>query len=214
MTKKSVVIGIDEVGRGALCGTVTVAAFAFLRREDFLSEIRGTTLKDSKRLTPKGRTEWFVRLARHAREGNVAFATARVSPRTVDRINIRNAANLAATRAYERLVAREGFSPRALVVLLDGGLFIAPTAAMAPRRTRTIVRGDERIPEIQLASVVAKVTRDRAMVRLHARHPAYGFAAHKGYGTRAHAIALARFGPIAGLHRLTFIGKFSKVHTV
>ena len=207
------VIGIDEVGRGALCGTVTVAAFAFLRPKGFSKREEGLPLRDSKRLTPRARKKWFARLKEYATEGAVAFATARVSPRVVDRVNISAAANLAATRAYERLVTEKGLRPSNITVLLDGGLFIHPSATMAPRRARTVVRGDERIPEIRLASIVAKVTRDRAMVRAHAQHPAYGFAAHKGYGTRAHAHALARLGPVKGLHRLTFIRKFPKVST-
>ncbi len=214
MAKNRVTIGIDEVGRGALCGSVTVAAFTFLRRDGFLAEMHGVSLRDSKCLTPRARERWFSYLKKADREGKVAFATARVSAQVVDRINIRNAANLAATRAYERLVARRGFSPRELTVLLDGGLFIAPEREAAPRRTRTIVRGDEKVPEIQLASIVAKVTRDKAMTRLHTRHPRYGLAVHKGYGTRAHAHALVRFGPVEGLHRLTFIRKFLKVRTV
>lgn len=214
MGNRCVVIGIDEVGRGALCGTVTVAAFAFLRQRRFITGRSHPPLRDSKRLTPRVREKWFAWLKRCVAEGEVVFATARISPRVVDRVNIRNAANLAATRAYERLVTQEGLRPSNIKVLLDGGIFIHPSATMMPRRARTVVRGDERIKEIQLASIVAKVTRDRAMVRLHARYPAYGFAAHKGYGTRAHAHALARLGPVEGLHRLTFIRKFPKVSTV
>lgn len=218
-------VGIDEVGRGALGGAVTVAAFVFLRDSRFPSHIEGPAstrrrgeagvpLRDSKRLTPRAREAWFGALRAMARAGNAAFATARVTPALVDRVNIRNAANLAATRAYERVVKEAQLSPSSVTVLLDGGLSIRPRASMAPRRAYSVVRGDELVPEIQCASIAAKVTRDRAMVRLHARHPAYGFAAHKGYGTEAHRIALVRFGPLEGFHRLTFLRKFLRVSAV
>ncbi|MDP3974743.1 MAG: ribonuclease HII [Candidatus Jorgensenbacteria bacterium] len=207
--KTRYVIGIDEVGRGALCGSVTVAAFVFLRNAALPSHAEGTPLRDSKRLTPRARGKWFRAVKEAARTGEMAFATARVAPHVVDRVNIRNAANLAATRAYERLVAKTRLSPSSLTVLLDGGLFIRPRERFVPRAARTMVRGDEKIPEIQLASIVAKVTRDRAMVRLHARYPSYGFAAHKGYGTLFHRRALRAHGPIKGRHRLTFISFLS-----
>ncbi|MBI2278972.1 MAG: ribonuclease HII [Candidatus Brennerbacteria bacterium] len=213
MEKKHLVIGVDEVGRGALCGSVTVAAFAFLDRKRFFKEAPRAPLRDSKRLTLRARECWFETVREHARAGNVVFATARVLPRTVDRVNITNAANLAATRAYERLVATAELTPSSLAVLLDGGLFISPHDGLTPRVTLTIVRGDEKVSEIQLASIVAKVTRDRAMARLHARYPAYGFAAHKGYGTDLHRRALARHGPSA-VHRLTFLKNFLKVRTI
>jgi ribonuclease HII len=213
MRRKKLIVGIDEVGRGALCGPVTVAAFAFLSRAGLPRRMNGIPLRDSKRLTPRARELWFKAVKEHARAGTVAFATARVSPHIVDRVNITNAANLAATRAYERLVAKTKLPPSLLTVLLDGGLFIHPRAAFMPRRTRTIVRGDEKIREIRLASIAAKVTRDHAMVRLHARYPRYGLATHKGYGTRAHQKALAERGPTKGLHRLTFLGKFPRVST-
>lgn len=214
MRKKNIVVGLDEVGRGALCGPVTVAAFAFVRRAALPTRVEGIPLRDSKRLTPRARERWFRVMKEKARAGHVVFATARVAPHIVDRMNIANAANLAATRAYERLVANAGLSPSSLAVLLDGGLFIHPHERFVPRVTRTIVRGDEKVPEIQLASIAAKVTRDRAMTRLHARHPVYGLAAHKGYGTRMHRKALTRHGPAHGLHRLTFLTKFLKVNAV
>ncbi|MFH0806165.1 MAG: ribonuclease HII [Candidatus Brennerbacteria bacterium] len=214
MAKAKIIIGIDEVGRGALCGPVTVAAFAFLQHGTFPPRVGNVPLRDSKRLTPRARETWFRAMKEKARAGYVAFVTARVTPRIVDRVNISSAANLAATRAYERLIANARLSPASLTVLLDGGLYIRPRAGLMPHRTRTIVRGDEKIPEIQLASIAAKVTRDRAMVRLHARHPAYGLAAHKGYGTRVHRKAISHHGPVKGLHRLTFLTKFPRMNTV
>ena len=190
MRRKKIVVGLDEVGRGALCGPVTVAAFAFLRNGTFPHRMEGVPLRDSKRLTPRARENWFHAVKEGARAGHMVFATARVAPHIVDRINIRNATNLAATRAYERLVVSAGLSPASLTVLLDGGLSIHPREKFIPHAAHTIVRGDEKVPEIQLASIAAKVTRDRAMVQLHERYPVYGLAAHKGYGTYRHRKAL------------------------
>lgn len=214
MRRKKIVVGLDEVGRGALCGPVMVAAFAFLRGSTFPRRVEGVPLRDSKRLTPRARENWFRAVKAGARAGHVVFTTARVAPHIVDRINIRNATNLAATRAYERLVVSAGFSSASLTVLLDGGLLIRPRERFMPHAAHTIVRGDEKVPEIQLASIAAKVTRDRTMTRLHERYPAYGLAVHKGYGTYRHRKALSHHGPAKGLHRLTFVKKFSKVRAV
>ena len=116
-----------------------------------------------------------------------------VGPRIIDRIGIQVAAEFAAAKAFLRLAI-----PSRLV-LLDGSLYL-------PNEYRqcTIIKGDEQIPLIAAASILAKVTRDRFMERQHARFPEYGFAAHKGYGTRAHYQALRRYGSCV-LHRQTFL---------
>lgn len=191
---RSYTIGIDEVGRGALAGPVVVAALALSARHGF----RG--VKDSKKLTPLGRERWFNAIK--ARD-DCYTALSRVSPRVIDRIGIVRAANRAADRAYRRL--REAYPGlRVRRVVLDGGLALSPEIP-----AKSYIRGDERFPAVALASVAAKVTRDRYMTKLHIRHPQYGFNRHKGYGARQHARALRRSGPSAE-HRLTFIGNFCK----
>lgn len=199
LIQMSFVIGIDEVGRGALAGPVVVACVLANRKGQIANRKLGK-LRDSKKLTPKQREAWFEYFKGHPK---IEYALARVYPRQIEKRNISRAANLAAKRAYKRLLAW-GHGSRVMgQVYLDGGLFLGN--GKQPKNARTIVRGDEKIKAIAAASIVAKVTRDRAMVRLAKQYPRYGFEVHKGYGTRAHMRAIKRYGP-AKAHRLTFLG--------
>jgi ribonuclease HII len=195
------VIGIDEVGRGALAGPVVVAAVAIPGAFRAVRNKALGPLRDSKKLTPKAREAWFAHLAQNPR---ISYALARVYPRGVERLNISRAANLAAFRAFERLTLRHQASGGRHQVFLDGGLYIKNKAVSGTLGARTVTRGDEKIEAIAIASIIAKVSRDRFMARLARRHPAYGFEVHKGYGTAAHRAALARHGP-CDAHRLTFL---------
>lgn len=207
--RNSIVIGIDEVGRGALAGPVFVAAVTLPK--ELRIENRELRIRDSKQLTPKAREAWF----RYIKKAKIPYTVRQVSPRVIDRINITKAANLAAERAFQRLTTRPTSRRRSPggrarysllttnhVVRLDGGLFLGKRGKYP--HARTIVKGDERIPAIALASIVAKVLRDRYMVRLARSYPEYGFDVHKGYGTRAHQKALRKHGP-SKVHRLTFL---------
>jgi ribonuclease HII len=137
----------------------------------------------------------------------VPFAVTHGPTATVDRVNVSQAANRAALRAFQAVAARlpHDTSPRR--VYLDGGLYLGTRGGAAPRHVvaRTVVCGDERFTVVAAASIVAKVRRDRLMRRLAGRHPGYGFEVHKGYGTPQHLRALRRFGPSPS-HRLTFLG--------
>ena len=194
---KKYVIGIDEVGRGALAGPVVVAAALMKTQKMFDGdcELSKRRIKDSKKLSPKQRAAWF---SYFKDEPAIEFAVARVYPRGIEKMNISRAANLAAERAYKRLMANCGSRTTKIQVFLDGGLFLGNRRQ--PKNARTIIRGDEKIPAVAIASIVAKVTRDRFMVCLAKKYPAYGFERHKGYGTKAHYKALRKTG------RATFIG--------
>lgn len=192
------VIGIDEAGRGPLAGPVAVAAIRVFRPLLLKSNFRN--LKDSKKLSAKKREEWFSILTNHPQIG---WAVAKVWPHVIDRINIAQAANLGVRRVYGRLCPKLSFGVRKFSVgqrnvLLDGGLKL-------PRHVphQTIIKGDERIPAIAAASIIAKVTRDRTMMRLHKKFPQYRFDLHKGYGTALHAQLLKRFGR-SPVHRRSF----------
>lgn len=189
--KRQLVIGIDEVGRGALAGPVLLCAVAKLGPIGWTHPALGR-IRDSKRLTPKRRAAWCAYLSRHPA---LSWRVARVGPRVIDRINISRAADLAAARLVTRTYRETGEAH----VLLDGGLALP---AGVPHRT--IIRGDENVPLIAAASIIAKVTRDRYMTRLARAYPAYGFEAHKGYGTRVHRAAILRHGCSAH-HRRTFL---------
>jgi ribonuclease HII len=218
---KKYIIGIDEVGRGALAGPVVVAA-ALVRKGVIPAragiQVRGLgTLRDSKKLSPKKRRAWFAYFKDHPAIG---YAVARAYPRRIERMNISRAANLAALRACKKLMAEHGSRAACAKIFLDGGLFLGnggknPSTGSTMLTTgryarggrmivKTIIRGDEKIPAVAVASIIAKVTRDRFMVRLAKKYPAYGFDAHKGYGTKVHYKALKKHGP-SDMHRMTFL---------
>lgn len=189
------IVGIDEVGRGCLAGPVTVSAVAIP------ASLRFKNLRDSKKLSELQRNAWFKKIKDEPR---IFYAKASVYPKVIDRINISKAANLAATRALSRLIIRNKL--RNIKIFLDGGLYLNFKLPYA----KTVIKGDEKYSSVKLASIVAKVSRDRVMRQNHKKFPEYGFADHVGYGTKFHIRALKKHG-ICELHRLTFIKNFVKV---
>jgi ribonuclease HII len=198
------VIGIDEVGRGSLAGPVAVAAVCVPRGLRLINFKLGK-LRDSKKLTPKRREKWFEYFKNNP---DINYALARVYPRQIEKRNITKAANLAALRAFGRLVSLIGRKASGCRVFLDGGLYLG--SGEQPKFAKTVVRGDEKVKVIAAASIVAKVSRDRAMVRLSKKYPQYGFEIHKGYGTKKHRQAIKKYGP-SEVHRLTFLKKYHKI---
>jgi ribonuclease HII len=200
------VIGIDEVGRGPLAGPVAVCALAlpkkFKVRSLKLGGGRGLGLKDSKKLSVKQREEWFEYVKNQPK---IFYEVARVYPKTIDRINISRAANLAAGKALNKLIRSHRIDFKKSRVLLDGGLFVPEKF-----NGRTIVKGDEKIDAIKLASIVAKVTRDKLLKNYSRKYRNHGFDSHKGYGTKAHIKALKNHG-ITKIHRLTFLKNYHKI---
>ncbi|MBI2384078.1 MAG: ribonuclease HII [Gammaproteobacteria bacterium] len=176
------VAGVDEAGRGCLAGPVYAAA-VILPPDAVLDG-----LNDSKKLSATQREKLFPRIQAQAQAWAIAWATVE----EIERVNILQATFLAMRRAVEALAIPP---VRALV---DGNQ--APPLACA---VETIVDGDALVPSIMAASVLAKVARDREMMRLDAAHPGYGFARHKGYGTAEHLAAIRSRGPCA-IHRRTF----------
>ncbi len=195
-------IGIDEAGRGPLAGPVVVAGVMMeskMKNEKWKKEFPILDgIRDSKKLSPKKREQWFRILTRRP---EIRWAVARVWPRTIDRINIARAADLGARRVFSSLstspfggvTSEWGFR-----VLLDGGLRLP---ARIPHEV--IIKGDEKEPVIAAASIIAKVTRDRIMLGLHKKYPQYGFDRHKGYGTRAHREVIGQIG-VSEIHRRSF----------
>ncbi len=204
------IVGIDEVGRGALAGPVVVAAALVPASGKGIRSRTLGVLKDSKKLTAERREAWV----RHFKRGTaVSFALARVYPRGIERINISAAANVAAQRAFDRLLRdkKHARSPH-VKIFLDGGLFLGNDTG-APRdmgNIKTVIKGDEKIRAVAVASIIAKVSRDRFMSRLAKRHPMYGFEVHKGYATKDHRKAIRVHGP-SKAHRLTFLGSTLKL---
>lgn len=197
---RNVIIGIDEVGRGPLAGPIVVAAVALPRALIFKNAPK-SQLNDSKKMTERHRNEWSKYLKAHSK---VYFAIAKVSPGTVDRINISQAANRAAKEAHASLVGqlkRKSISG----VYLDGGLYLGKKGENTYKyKVATVIRGDQKITAIMAASVIAKVYRDALMRRMAKKYPVYAFELNKGYGTQAHLKAIRKHGP-SPIHRLTFL---------
>ena len=187
--KRKIVIGIDEVGRGALAGPVVLCAILCRRRIKWSHPELGR-IRDSKKLSPRRRQAWSHFLRNHPA---LEWRIARVGPQVIDRINIARAADLAACRLVKRIGPRSSYW-----VWLDGGLRLPEHIPH-----QSVTRGDERIPLIAAASIIAKVWRDRMMTRLDRDFPAYGFGKHKGYGTPFHRRMIFRHG-LSEVHRETF----------
>ncbi len=186
-------IGIDEVGRGPLAGPVTVCAFTFLRKVSFPKIL--PKLKDSKKLSRTQRDMWFAQIKLWQKAGNCDFAVVSVSPKIIDTHGIVFAIQKALNSSLRSL------APKAQsLVLLDGGLKARPEY----KKQKTIIKGDEKEPVIALASIVAKVTRDRYMQKMAKKYPKYGFETHVGYGTRKHYQAIHTYGTTP-IHRQSFL---------
>ncbi|KML68763.1 ribonuclease HII [Pectobacterium peruviense] len=176
------IAGVDEVGRGPLVGAVVTAAVIL----DPARPIVG--LADSKQLSEKRRLSLYDEI----KEKALAWSLGRAEPEEIDQLNILHATMLAMQRAVAALTIVPDF------VLIDGNR--CPALSMP---AQAVVKGDSRVAEISAASIMAKVTRDREMVELDQRFPAYGFAQHKGYPTAFHLEKLAALGATE-FHRRSF----------
>jgi ribonuclease HII len=201
------VVGLDEAGRGPLAGPVAAAAVLMwrgptsLRRSDLL---KLNDIRDSKKLSERQREEWYKILTNHP---GLEWAVALVYPKTIDRINIFEATKLAMRRAVKQIVRKMDKPIDCLII--DGNFNIYENRSRNKRTVLTtpaqkpIVKADEKVFSCIAASIIAKVTRDRIMRRAHKKYPQYGFAKHKGYGTKAHFTALKKYGPCT-IHRRSF----------
>ncbi|WP_312600680.1 ribonuclease HII [Pseudomonas luteola] len=179
---QGLVAGVDEVGRGPLCGPVVTAAVIL----DPARPIHG--LNDSKKLTKARREALFEEIHEKA----LACCIARADVHEIDEINILHATMLAMKRAVE------GLAVLPKLALIDGNrcpVLSVPSAA--------VIKGDSQVPAIAAASILAKVSRDREMAEMDLLYPGYGLAGHKGYPTAEHLDALKRLGPTP-IHRRSF----------
>ncbi len=180
-----VICGVDEAGRGCLCGRVYAGAVVLP------SDYKNSELNDSKKLSEKKRETLYSQIVKDALYYGVGFAEVE----EIEQINILNAAMLAMRRAVD-----------ALGVTVDIALIDGNTARGFECKTRTVIKGDSISPSIAAASVLAKVSRDRYICDLAKKYPQYGFEKHKGYCTRAHTEALHKYGP-CDIHRMSFLKK-------
>lgn len=188
--------GVDEAGAGPLAGPVYAAAVILPREIDLPG------LNDSKKLTPKRREALFDQITARAEAYSVAYATAA----EIDELDILNARMLAMVRAMEGLDLHPDFA------LIDGNRDHGSKIAIKMPHL-TIIGGDGKSASIAAASILAKVSRDRHMSAvLDGAYPRYGFAKHKGYGTKLHYAMLDRYGPCPE-HRRTFLKKWEAGRT-
>jgi len=184
---QSLLAGVDEAGRGPLAGPVVAAAVIL----DADRPITG--LRDSKRLSPLRRRELALAIRQHA----LAYALGLALPAEIDAINILQATLLAMRRALQALTVRP------VHIIIDGNKAPQLADLFVDCRIETLVRGDDLVPAISAASILAKTYRDAHMSELDACYPGYGFARHFGYPTFAHVAALRRLGPCP-IHRRSF----------
>ncbi len=190
-------IGVDEAGRGPLAGPVSVGVVAFRRtthNQQPTKILKG--IRDSKKFSENQREEWFRKLKQLEKEGKIKTAVSYSSAKIIDG----NGIVFAIRRALAMSLKKLKLQPNECEVLLDGTLY----APKEYKKQKTIIRGDNSVPIIAAASIIAKVSRDRKMKRMAKKFPKYGFEIHKGYGTKAHYRAIKKLG-VSEIHRRSFL---------
>lgn len=198
-------IGIDEVGRGPIAGPVAVGVVRLKVESLKINTKWSQGFKDSKKLSPKARDLWMIKIEEAKTEGWLDYSVAFVSSSVIDRKGLSHAIRTAVAAALESIDQIKGGPLFSAKVLLDGGLR-APTRY---KDQKTIIKGDEKELAIALASIVAKVARDKRMIALSKKFPFHGFEQHKGYGTQAHYEALRKHG-MTPHHRKSFMKDWPK----
>jgi ribonuclease HII len=220
-------IGVDEVGRGAFAGPVVAAAVVVTR--DFLESrwavAKSGRVNDSKLLAPDQREELWAEFEKLAAQGQIQVSSGAASVTEIEEVNILGATKLAMRRALQAIYPPEAFEPERnepdLFSSLEERISFHPRVSARimidglalrafPYPHSAFINGDARSLCIAMASIIAKVHRDRMMVELEARFPGYGFARHKGYGTEDHREAVLRLGRCAE-HREAFLRKLLAV---
>ncbi len=201
---------LDEAGRGPLAGPVVAAATIVKNPKKPHGEqavkLRNLGIKDSKKLSPKKREELFKILTNPLRQladggPQIKWGIGRVSEKVIDKINILEATKLAMKRAINNLATKKSSEVRLRKVdflILDGKMKLD-----LPILQKSIVKADEKVFSCAVASILAKVTRDRMMKKYHQKYPRYGFDRHKGYPTKLHRKMLKKYGPCK-IHRKSF----------
>jgi ribonuclease HII len=188
-------IGVDEVGRGPIAGPVAVGSFSFLKSES-RKFFKG--VKESKQLKEEKREEWFTKILEAQKKGLINFIVTFQSEKIIDNKGL----SFAIKNALKISLNKLKINPEKASVLLDGGLY----APLEYKNQKTIIKGDAREQVIALASICAKVLRDRKMINYAKKYPEYGFGVNKGYGTKEHYRAIKKHG-LTPLHRRSFLQK-------
>ena len=189
------IAGVDEAGRGPLAGPVVAGCVVLDRSKEILY------VNDSKKLSEKKRNELYDEIIEKA----CAYGIGIVDEKIIDEINILEATHIAMKKAYEEAnkMYRERFGKNINILFVD-----ALKIKKVDIKQVSIVHGDALSISVASASIIAKVTRDRMMIEYDKKYPEYGFAKHKGYGTKAHIDAIKKYGACE-LHRKSFVKNFS-----
>ncbi|MEA2092395.1 MAG: ribonuclease HII [Patescibacteria group bacterium] len=185
---KKIVVGIDEAGRGPLAGPVVASAVKIKKIDSYLKENR-LNIRDSKKVTFKRREELYEILKNHP---DIEWGVGVVSEKIIDQINILQATKLAMQKAVES-IDLEG-----CILIIDGNFGININ-----HEQKSLPKADENVLECSMASVIAKVTRDRIMNKYHEKYTCYQFNKHKGYGTKLHREMIIKHGSCP-IHRQSF----------
>ncbi len=186
------VVGIDEAGRGPLAGPVVAGAVVLLNKK---SQNLNLGVKDSKKLTSKQREEIYNYFKKNI---TVQWGIGIVSEKVIDKINILEATKLAMIKSVKNLEKKLGKSKEKLVLIIDGNMKLN-----SEFEQKSIIKADQKVFSCALASIFAKVTRDKIMQKYHKKYPKYGFDKHKGYGTAYHFEMIKKHGA-CDVHRKSF----------
>jgi len=200
-----IIIGLDEVGRGPLSGPVTTAAVIInskAKNEKSKLQVKNQNFKtllesarDSKKLSEKQREKIFTLIKKCS---YIKFSHSSVSAKTIDKINIENATKKAMKNCLNKIITK--YNTKDILILIDGNRVLDKNLRISQK---AIVKGDDKIFSIALASIIAKVTRDRKMKKLSLQYPEYYFHQHKGYGTKLHKKLIKKYGPCK-IHRQSY----------
>lgn len=192
-----VVAGIDEAGRGPLCGPVFASCVILLDKKQFPKNI-----DDSKKISENNREKIFNEILNFEKNGLILCGVASVDAEKIDEINIREATKLAMRNSYYDLVNK--YSIKVDNVLVDGNFIPNIDTNAIP-----IIKGDQRSFSIACASIIAKVLRDKELKKMDKLYPMYDWLHNKGYGTKKHIQAIEKHGLVKGYHRTTFCKNFT-----
>jgi len=201
------ILGVDEAGRGPLAGPVSVGGFLAVNEKGFQFDETGEEglkfefldgIKDSKKLTVKKRKEWHEKLTAYSSEFCYCFAF--VNNEFIDKKGMTLSLKTGVEKIVRNFEKSVGINPENCFIVLDGML-----TAPVEYKQKSIFKGDEKIPLISAASVIAKVSRDKQMLCWHEKYPQYYFAQHKGYGTKLHYEMIKKYG-FCKIHRRSFCG--------
>ena len=192
------IVGLDEVGIGPLCGPVTTAAVIInskfqIKDKNFKEILKNA--RDSKKLSEKQREKIFKLIQKCP---DIKFTISSVGPKTIDKINISEATKKAMRNCLNKILPKRNL--KKTLILIDGNRILDKNLKI---QQKAIVKGDNKIFSIALASIIAKVTRDRKMEKLSLQYPEYYFHQHKGYGTKLHKKLIKKYGPCE-IHRKSY----------